>query len=154
MERLAGKLAECSLVALDTAIFIYQFEKNNRYFKLTKEIFSRLDEDADFVAITSIITLLEVLVKPFKELQSELAEQYAQKLLYDEKLTTWMINGNVAKKAAEIRAKYGIKTPAGPPKSTPAKTTSPTWTTPNYKRWSPTAGSGPKATLTRWPRWT
>ncbi len=111
MDRLAEKLAKVSFVALDTAVFIYQFEKNNNYFKLTKEIFSRLDQDAGFIAVTSIITLLEILVKPFKEVHTELAEQYTQKLLYDAKLTTWIINGDIPKKAAEIRAKYGVKTP-------------------------------------------
>lgn len=78
---------------------------------MTKEIFSRLDQDAGFIAVTSIITLLEILVKPFKEVHTELAEQYTQKLLYDAKLTTWIINGDIPKKAAEIRAKYGVKTP-------------------------------------------
>ena len=38
LDRLAEKLAKVSFVALDTAVFIYQFEKNNNYFKLTKKI--------------------------------------------------------------------------------------------------------------------
>jgi len=66
-----GKMKEIiskySIVALDTVIFIYHFEKSKTYFKLTKEIFSRLDENQDFSAITSILTLLEVSVKPIED---------------------------------------------------------------------------------------
>lgn len=110
MGRLAEKVIKYSLVALDTAIFIYHFEKNKKYFELTKDIFNYLDENKDFCAVTSIITLIETLVKPIKDSRNDLANEYALKLLYDDKLTTRMVDGEIAKKTAEIRAKYGIKT--------------------------------------------
>ena len=50
MGQLGQKIANYSLVALDTAIFIYHFEKNECYLELTNQIFSRLDEDEDFRA--------------------------------------------------------------------------------------------------------
>ena len=40
-------ISKYSIVALDTVIFIYHFEKSKTYFKLTKEIFSRLDDDGN-----------------------------------------------------------------------------------------------------------
>lgn len=111
MGQLGQKIASYSLVALDTAIFIYHFEKNERYLELTYQIFSRLDEDEDFRAVTSIITLLEICVKPIRDGRKDLVERYAQKLLDDVKLTVWAVDGSVAMKAAELRGKYGIKTP-------------------------------------------
>jgi predicted nucleic acid-binding protein len=98
-------------VALDTAVFIYHFEKNERYFDLASEIFSRLDQDESFEAVTSIVTLLEVCVKPLREGRKDLADRYAEKLLHDEKLTTWVIDESVAREAAGLRAKYGVRTP-------------------------------------------
>ena len=104
-------ISKYSIVALDTVIFIYHFEKSKTYFKLTKEIFSRLDENQDFSAITSILTLLEVSVKPIEDSRDDLLKEYSDKLLYDNKLTTLMIEEDVAIKAAELRAKYRIRTP-------------------------------------------
>jgi hypothetical protein len=70
--RLKEKISKYFAVGLDTAVFIYHFEKSRTYFKLTKEIFSRLDKDEDFTAITSILALLEVSVKPIKESRNDL----------------------------------------------------------------------------------
>jgi predicted nucleic acid-binding protein len=104
-------ISKYSIVALDTVIFIYHFEKSKTYFKLTKEIFSRLDENQEFSAITSILTLLEVSVKPIEDSRDDLLKEYSDKLLYDNKLTTLMIERDVAIKAAELRAKYRLRTP-------------------------------------------
>ena len=104
-------ISKYSIVALDTVIFIYHFEKSKTYFKLTKEIFSRIDGNKDFSAITSILTLLEVSVKPIEDSRDDLLEEYSDKLLYDNKLTTLMIERDVAIKAAELRAKYRLRTP-------------------------------------------
>jgi len=104
-------ISKYSIVALDTVIFIYHFEKSKTYFKLTKEIFSRLDGNQEFSAITSILTLLEVSVKPIEDSRDDLLKEYSDKLLYDNKLTTLMIERDVAIKAAELRAKYRLRTP-------------------------------------------
>ena len=52
-------------VGLDTSIFIYQVEENNEYFHFTDSIFIWLDEPRA-QAITSTITLLELLVQPYR----------------------------------------------------------------------------------------
>ena len=111
MGKMKEIISKYSIVALDTAIFIYHFEKSKTYFKLTKEIFSRLDENQDFSAITSILTLLEVSVKPIEDSRNDLLKEYSDKLLYDNKLTTLMIQSDIAIKAAELRAKYRLRTP-------------------------------------------
>ncbi|HIE12042.1 MAG TPA: PIN domain-containing protein [Desulfotomaculum sp.] len=108
MGKLAAILKAYRSVALDTAVFIYHFEKNEDYLEATEAIFSRLDRDKNFSAVTSVITLLEVCVKPIKESRQDLVSEYTQKLLYDDKLATWMINGDIAQKAAEIRTGVGV----------------------------------------------
>lgn len=62
-------------------------------------------------AITSTITLLEVLVQPFKTKNETLAERYRETLLYSEGLTTFEILHEVSEMASKLRAKHSIKTP-------------------------------------------
>ncbi|MFH0926671.1 MAG: PIN domain-containing protein [bacterium] len=111
MGKIRERLLNYSCVFLDTSVFIYHFEKNGSYFNITKEIFSRLDDKLGFSAVTSIISLLELCVKPIKDSRDDLVEEYSQKLLYDQRLTTWMIDKEVVLKAANLRATYAIKTP-------------------------------------------
>jgi predicted nucleic acid-binding protein len=48
---------------LDTAIFIYHFEKHPSYFPLTQEIFSGIEAGLR-KGVASTITLMEIIVKP------------------------------------------------------------------------------------------
>ena len=74
LEKLKGKI-----VGLGTMVFIYHFEKNQLYSPLTFSIFESL-EKGNFKGITSILTLVEILVKPKKENNSLFTERY--KLLF------------------------------------------------------------------------
>ena len=62
-------------------------------------------------AITSTITLLEVLVLPFRTGKEDLAEKYREILLSSEGLTTFEIQHDISELAAQLRAKYSIRTP-------------------------------------------
>ncbi|HBY56738.1 MAG TPA: PIN domain nuclease [Candidatus Atribacteria bacterium] len=105
MEDLKGKI-----VGLDTMVFIYHFEENQLYSPLTLSIFESL-EKGNFNAITSILTLLEILVKPKKENNLLLTERY--KLLFETfpNLQVKEINENIADIASSLRANYNINTP-------------------------------------------
>ena len=105
MEELKGKI-----IGLDTMVFIYHFEKNQIYSPLTFSIFESL-EKGNFKGITSILTLLEILVKPKKENNSLLVERY--KLLFETfpNLQVQEINENIADIASSLRANYNINTP-------------------------------------------
>jgi hypothetical protein len=50
---------------LDTSVFIYHVEESEKYFPLTDPIF-RWVEGPRAAAVTSTITLLEVLVQPYR----------------------------------------------------------------------------------------
>ena len=105
MEELKGKI-----IGLDTMVFIYHFEKNQAYSPLTFSIFESL-EKGNFKGITSILTLLEILVKPKKENNSLLVERYKLLLETFPNLQVQEINENIADIASSLRANYNINTP-------------------------------------------
>jgi len=51
------------------------------------------------------------LVHPLRTGNKSLAEKYREILLYSEGLTTFEVLNDISEKAAELRAKYSIKTP-------------------------------------------
>jgi predicted nucleic acid-binding protein len=62
-------------------------------------------------AITSTITLLEVLVHPLRVGNETLAGKYREILLFSEGLTTIEILHEISEIASRLRAKYSIRTP-------------------------------------------
>lgn len=57
------------------------------------------------------ITLLEVLVQPIRANQLEIARQYREILQNAPGLTMYDVSADIAAEAAELRAKYQIRTP-------------------------------------------
>jgi predicted nucleic acid-binding protein len=97
-------------IFLDTAPLIYFIEGHSTYQDKLVAYFSSND-NGDFTFITSSITLLEVLVKPLKEGKPKLVTQYKKILLNAEGIQIFEISNSIAEKAAELRAKYGLRTP-------------------------------------------
>jgi predicted nucleic acid-binding protein len=97
-------------VCIDTAPIIYFIEKHPKYINLLHPLFIEIDA-GNIEAITSTVTLLEVLVLPLRTNNEILAEKYREILLYSEGLTTFEIFHEVSELAANLRAKYNIKTP-------------------------------------------
>jgi len=98
------------IIGLDTMVFIYHFEENRVYSPLTFSIFESL-EKGNFNGITSILTLLEILVKPKRENNLILTERY--KILFETfpNLQVKTLNENIADIASSLRANYNINTP-------------------------------------------
>ena len=103
--KLKGKI-----IGLDTMVFIYHFEENQAYSPLTFSIFESL-EKGNFNALTSILTLLEILVKPKREGNLILSERY--KILFETfpNLQVKELNESIADIASALRANYNINTP-------------------------------------------
>ncbi len=78
--------------------------------KTVRPVFEGIDA-GKIEAITSTITLLEVLVHPFRKKNKILVEKYREILLYSEGVTTFEILNEISEFASELRAKYSIKTP-------------------------------------------
>jgi len=98
------------IVFLDTAPLIYFIEGHSVYQPHLKPLFEAND-NGDFTFVTSSITLLEVLVKPLKDGQSQLVSQYKSILLSASGIEIYEIDSIIAVKAAELRAKYNLRTP-------------------------------------------
>ena len=97
-------------VCLDTSPIIYFIEKHSKYLSILRPIFLEIDA-GNTEAITSTITLLEVLVHPFRTGNESLGQKYRDILLYSEGLTTFEILHEVSEMSSRLRAKYSIKTP-------------------------------------------
>lgn len=98
------------LVFLDTSPLIYFIEGNSEYQKILKELFESND-NGNFAFISTSITLLEVLVKPFREGNNLIAQQYREILTHSSGIEILSISASIAEGAAYLRAKYNLKTP-------------------------------------------
>lgn len=108
--RLRAFLRAHPRVTLDTCIFIYQWEAHPRYSPLTDCVFSSL-EQSDFVAVTSTITMTELLVRPYRkgDLQ-EANEAFALFSMYPN--LEWVSPQlEIAALAAQVRGQHGLHTP-------------------------------------------
>lgn len=98
-------------VALDTAPLIYFIEEHPGYSPIIIPFFEALAMGR-LCAVTSTITLLEVLVLPLKQNNLKLAQQYRNILLNTEGLSIENITPVIAESAAELRSYHNtLRTP-------------------------------------------
>lgn len=98
------------VVGLDTAPLIYFIEENPAYLETIRPFFVAMNR-GEFSVVTSTVTLLEVLVHPFRRGERELAQQYRDILLGAEGLITISLSQDIAEEAARLRASHNIRTP-------------------------------------------
>ena len=99
-----------SLVFLDTSSFIYFVEHHPRYSNFCETLFDRIEEGKTR-ASTSALTLLEVLVQPYRQNNEELVMKFYALLTSYPNLTWVSMTLNVADRAAKLRAEHRLKTP-------------------------------------------
>ena len=97
-----------SIVCIDTAPLIYYIEVNTAYTKLVDVFFASLQQ-RKFLAVTSTMSLLEVLVRPTRQGDKKLAQQYQGILLKSQALRLIDVNRNIAQEAALLRANHHLK---------------------------------------------
>ncbi len=107
---LTGPLAGARLLALDTSTFIYLIEKHPTFFGAVEPIFQAVDAGT-IQATTSVLTLLEVLVKPLEANAIALADDFRAAVSASTNLRVIEVDRSVAELAAGIRASYGYRTP-------------------------------------------
>ena len=99
---------------MDTSIFIYQLEANARYLALTDSIFGWLERPGSN-AVTSTITMTELLVQPYRDSDKPRAEQRVDEfygLLSTYPNLDWIApNLEIADSAARLRAEHRLRTP-------------------------------------------
>ena len=97
-------------IALDTSVFIYQLESNPRYAPLTDTIFQWL-ERPEHGAVTSTITMTELLVQTYRDSRQELVDEFYALLATYPNLDWIAPNLEIADIAARIRATHRLRTP-------------------------------------------
>jgi predicted nucleic acid-binding protein len=108
--KLDDALQEVDFLGLDTSPFIYFVEQNPLYVDVMRYIFKRIT-NGDFRACSSVITLTEVLVQPFRQNNQILAADYRDLLFNGANFQLFSLTASIAERAAELRAKYNLRTP-------------------------------------------
>lgn len=97
-------------VGIDTAVFIYFIEQNPRFLPVILPLFTAAD-DGKCELVASALTLLEVLVVPYRAGNVRLAERYEAFLTRSRGVRMVDITRDHLKAAAQLRATTGIATP-------------------------------------------
>ena len=110
MDELSKRLAKAKVIGLDTPIFIYFLENNERYGPLAQLTFNGI-EQGKWQGVTSTITLMEITVRPWQLGRESAAREYEAVLVHFPNLSVVDVDRNVARAAAQLRAKYNITPP-------------------------------------------
>lgn len=107
---LRGFLRRHRKIALDTSVFIYQFEANPKYLPLTEPLFAWL-ERRDSQAVTSTVTMTELLVQPYRDSDRRRVREFYGLLSTYPNLEWIAPNLEIADIAARLRAVHRMRTP-------------------------------------------
>lgn len=110
MMRLTDVLQGIQHLGLNTSPFIYFIEQNAVYLDVVREVM-RLIDTQSLAASCSVITLTEVLTKPYQTNDAPLANKYRAILSSSRNLSVVEINAAIADHAARLRADYRLRTP-------------------------------------------
>lgn len=98
------------VVAVDTALFIYFIEEDPRFLPQILPLFEEADAGKREL-VTSALTLLEVLVVPYRAGNPQLAERYELLLTKSRGIRMTELSRDQLRAAAQLRAATGIKAP-------------------------------------------
>jgi len=97
-------------VGLDTSVFIFETEKNPKYIELVRPVFRWLMGPAG-LGVTSTITMLEVLVQPYRAGDQKRAGDFLALLSTYPHLQWIAPTLDVMIRAASLRAAHNLSTP-------------------------------------------
>jgi predicted nucleic acid-binding protein len=98
------------LLYIETAPFIYYTESRAGFVEKMRTIFQRV-LDAQINIVTSTITLTECLTKPLREGDTALVTAYNAMLRSTRHIKLIPVDVTVAARAADLRARYKLRTP-------------------------------------------
>ncbi|MBN1936320.1 MAG: type II toxin-antitoxin system VapC family toxin [Anaerolineae bacterium] len=107
MGRLDERLAAHKTLGLDCCIFIYHVEAHPGYLPLTRELLDGV-ESGRWQAVVSTIALMELTVRPWQAGRPAAARAYEALLAHFPHLTLVDVTRDVARRAAQLRARYAI----------------------------------------------
>ena len=108
MGRLTGRLSTAQLIGIDTSIFIYHLEAHKKYSNLTHKVFSGI-ESGMWSGLTSVITLMELTVHPWKSERHDIARRYEALIVNFPNLKLVDIDRTISRRAAQLRARFNIQ---------------------------------------------
>lgn len=99
------------VVFFDSAPLIYYIEQHPRFLRVAQELFEALDQGTAR-GLTSVLTLVEVLTKPFRDGREDIAREYREVLTEAVGITLVPIDSELCDQAARLRANYQwLRTP-------------------------------------------
>lgn len=110
MDEFSKRLARAKVIGLDTSIFIYFLENNPKYGPLAQITINGI-EKGKWQGVTSTITLMEITVRPWQLGNEMVAREYEAVLVHFPNLSVIDVDRNVARAAAQLRAKYSVSPP-------------------------------------------
>jgi len=110
MDEFSKRLAKAKVIGLDTSIFIYFLENNERYGPLAQVTINGI-EKGKWQGVTSTITLMEITVRPWQLGRESAAREYEAVLVHFPNLSIVDVDRNAARAAAQLRAKYNVAPP-------------------------------------------
>jgi predicted nucleic acid-binding protein len=105
-----GLIADLGPGPVDTAVFIYLIEEHPRYLPLILPLFEEADQGRRTV-ITSALTLLEVLVVPYRTLDARLAQRYEMLLARSRGVRLVEVTREHLRVPGQFRALGSVRTP-------------------------------------------
>jgi predicted nucleic acid-binding protein len=108
--KLRRAIEKHKIIGLDTAPFIYYIEEVALYADLLDPVFGLMESRA-LGAVTSTVTLAEILTKPFVDKNFSLADDIKFTLKSFASLAVVPLDEKLAEAAALIRARYTLRLP-------------------------------------------
>jgi len=105
---LAAALRRHQRIGLDTPIFIYHLEGTTHLAGLAGVALDELAGGA-FSGVTSVLTLMEIAVKPLQLRRPDIAEEYEVLLANYPNLVIAALDRPTARRAADLRAGYRLR---------------------------------------------
>lgn len=97
-------------VGFDTPVFVYHIEQSSRWAATASAALEAMG-DGRFARMTSVLTLLEISIKPLRLGRPEVADAYEALIGDITNLSISNVDVRSARIGAELRAKYGLRTP-------------------------------------------
>lgn len=108
MGEISNRLSGVRYCGLDTCVFIYHLEYHPLYAPLTREIL-RAIETGNCLGCTTVISLTELLVRPWQLGERQKAMEYEVLICNFPHLQVLDINRQIARLAARLRGEYQLR---------------------------------------------
>lgn len=105
-----GLPSEHERIGIDTNVFIFFLENHLRYGRWCSSLFEKIERGRN-PAVTSTISLLELLVQPYRHQKEDLAQKIFALLTTYPKLDWVPVSLDIADYGAQLRAHYRLSTP-------------------------------------------